>query len=136
MSDSLHLNSIKQCQTPLNTLFFSEFNTNLIQRAIRQQFKNETGISIDYQNEDDIFAIMRVVFINNASEHYKNVNAQVKFMNEMVMKTALSQIKTGVSQYVSYVRDIDTLSMPIDRPANTSTFGNKLDSAIGKIGIN
>lgn len=136
MSDSLHLNSIKQCQTPLNTLFFSEFNTNLIQRAIRQQFKNETGISIDYQNKDDIFAIMRVVFINNASEHYKNVNAQVKFMNEMVMKTALSQIKTGVSQYVSYVRDIDTLSMPIDRPANTSTFGNKLDSAIGKIGIN
>jgi|TARA_B100001094_G_scaffold269768_1_gene274164 hypothetical protein len=136
MSDSLHLNSIKQCQTPLNTLFFSEFNTNLIQRAIRQQFKNETGISIDYQNKDDIFAIMRVVFINNASEHYKNVNAQVKFMNEMVMKTALSQIKTGVSQYVSYVRDIDTLSMPIDRPVNTSTFGNKLDSAIGKIGIN
>jgi hypothetical protein len=136
MSDSLHLNSIKQCQTPLNTLFFSEFNTNLIQRAIRQQFKNETGISIDYQNEDDIFAIMRVVFINNASEHYKNVNVQVKFMNEMVMKTALSQIKTGVSQYVSYVRDIDTLSMPIDRPVNTSTFGNKLDSAIGKIGIN
>jgi hypothetical protein len=136
MSDSLHLNSIKQCQTPLNTLFFSEFNINLIQRAIRQQFKNETGISIDYQNEDDIFAIMRVVFINNASEHYKNVNAQVKFMNEMVMKTALSQIKTGVSQYVSYVRDIDTLSMPIDRPVNTSTFGNKLDSAIGKIGIN
>ena len=136
MSDSLHLNSIKQCQTPLNTLFFSEFNTNLIQRAIRQQFKNETGISIDYQNKDDIFAIMRVVFINNASEHYKNVNAQVKFMNEMVMKTALSQIKTGVSQYVSYVRDIDTLSMPIDRPVNTSTFGNKLESAIGKIGIN
>lgn len=136
MSDSLHLNSIKQCQTPLNTLFFSEFNINLIQRAIRQQFKNETGISIDYQNEDDIFAIMRVVFINNASEHYKNVNAQVKFMNEMVMKTALSQIKTGVSQYVSYVRDIDTLSMPIDRPVSTSTFGNKLDSAIGKIGIN
>lgn len=136
MSDSLHLNSIKQCQTPLNTLFFSEFNTNLIQRAIRQQFKNETGISIDYQNEDDIFAIMRVVFINNASEHYKNVNVQVKFMNEMVMKTVLSQIKTGVSQYVSYVRDIDTLSMPIDRPVNTSTFGNKLDSAIGKIGIN
>jgi len=136
MSDSLHLNSIKQCQTPLNTLFFSEFNTNLIQRAIRQQFKNETGISIDYQNKDDIFAIMRVVFINNASEHYKNVNAQVKFMNEMVMKTALSQIKTGVSQYVSYVRDIYTLSMPIDRPVNTSTFGNKLDSAIGKIGIN
>ena len=136
MSDSLHLNSIKQCQTPLNTLFFSEFNTNLIQRAIRQQFKNETGISIDYQNKDDIFAIMRVVFINNASEHYKNVNAQVKFMNEMVMKTALSQIKTGVSQYVSYVRDIDTLSMPIDRPVNTSTFGNKLDSAIRKIGIN
>ena len=26
MCDALHINSMKQCPTPLNTLFFSEFN--------------------------------------------------------------------------------------------------------------
>ena len=69
MCDNLHLNSMKQCETPLNTLFFSRFNVNILQRGIRQDFKNKTGIAIDYQNEDDLYAIMRVVFINNAGDH-------------------------------------------------------------------
>lgn len=126
MCDSLHLNSIKQTPTPLNTLYFSEFNTNLIQRAIRQQFKDQTGVSIDYQNKDDLFSIMRVVFINNAGSHTTAVNEQVKFMNSLVIKTALDQIRSGVAQYLGYMRDIDTISLPPVPPANTSTYGNKL----------
>ena len=126
MCDSLHLNSIKQTPTPLNTLYFSEFNTHLLQRAIRQAFKNETGVSIDYQNKDDLFSIMRVVFINNAGSHTVAVNEQVKFMNSMVIKTALGQVRSGVAQYLGYMRDIDTMAVPPDPPANTSTYGNKL----------
>ena len=135
MCDNLHLDSIKQCETPLNTLFFSKFNKNLLQRGIRQTFKNKTGISIDYQNSDDLYGIMRVVFINNAGDHFSKVNDQVKFMNSRVIETALSQIQTGVSQYITYVRDIDTLSVPIDQPINTSTTGKKMDF-IDKIGFN
>ena len=63
MCDNLHIDSLKQCETPLNTLFFSEFNTNLLQRGIRQMFKNKTGIAIDRQNPDDLYSLMRVVFI-------------------------------------------------------------------------
>ena len=47
MCDNLHLNSISQCATPLNKLFFSAFNVNLVQRGIRQSFKNKTGVKID-----------------------------------------------------------------------------------------
>ena len=126
MSESLHLNSIKQTPTPLNTLFFSEFNTNLLQRGIRQKFKNDTGVSIDYQNKDDLFSIMRVVFINNAGNHTVAVNEQVKFMNSLVMKTALGQIHSGVAQYMGYMRDIDTMAVPPEAPANTSTYGMKI----------
>lgn len=126
MCDSLHLNSIKQTPTPLNTLYFSDFNTNLIQRAIRQKFKDETGVAIDYQNKDDLFSIMRVVFINNAGNHSVAVNDQVKFMNSLVIKTALGQIQSGVAQFMGYVRDIDTMAVPPDPPANTSTYGNKM----------
>ena len=135
MCDNLHLDSLKQCETPLNTLFFSEFNKNLLQRGIRQSFKNKTGISIDYQNPDDLYGIMRVVFINNSGDHYSNVNEQVKFMNDRVISTAMSQIQTGVSQYIAYAKDIDTISTPMDRPINTSTTGNKIDYN-NKIGIN
>tara|TARA_B100001142_G_scaffold177148_1_gene176922 strand:- start:5272 stop:5673 length:402 start_codon:yes stop_codon:yes gene_type:complete len=132
--DNLNLNSIKQTQTPLNTLFFSEFNTNLLQRAIRQTFKNNTGMSIDYQNANDLYAIMRVVFINNAGNHATNVNEQVKFMNALVIKTAVGQVRSGVSQYLGYIRDIDTLVVPPEPPANTSTYGMKMDKS-DKIGV-
>ena len=134
MCDNLHLNSLKQCQTPLNTLFFSAFNVNLLQRAIRQDFKNRTGISVDYQSEDDLFAIMRVVFINNSGNHNVRVNEQVKMMNTMVIKTAVGQIQSGVSQYMGYVHDMDRGLEPIDRPVNTTTFGNKMGKN-EKIGI-
>jgi hypothetical protein len=132
---NLHLNSMKQCETPLNTLFFSEFNRNILQRGIRQSFKDRTGISIDYQNPDDLYGIMRVVFINNSGDHQKDVNKQVKAMNTRVIETALSQIQTGVSQYIAYVNDIDTTSIPLDQPMNTSTSGKKLGYN-NKIGIN
>ncbi len=123
--NNLHLNSIKQCQTPLNTLFFSEFNTNILQKAIRQDFKNKTGVSIDYQSTSDLYSIMRVVFINNSGDHNTNVNEQVKYMNSVVIKTAVAQIQTGVSQYMGYIRDIDTLTVPMNPPVNTSTSGKK-----------
>jgi hypothetical protein len=134
MCDALHLNSMKQTATPLNTLFFSEFNRNLLQKAIRQTFKNKTGVSIDYQNPDDLYAIMRNVFINNASNHTTRVNEQVRFMNGIVIKTALSQVQSGVAQYLGYIRDIDTLAVPPIAPANTSTFGLKIDKS-DKIGV-
>jgi ActR/RegA family two-component response regulator len=119
----------------LNTLFFSDFNKNLIQRGIRQAFKDKTGIAIDYQNGDDLYAIMRMVFINNSGDHYTQVNEQVKAINMRVITTALSQIQTGVAQYIAYNRDIDTISVPLDQPINTSTVGKKIDFN-NKIGIN
>ena len=130
MSDSL-----QQCDTPLNTLFFSEFNTNLLQRGIRQAFKNKTGIAIDYQNPDDLYGIMRMVFINNAGDHNAAVNGQVQVMNARVIETALSQIQTGVSQYIAYAEDIDSTRTLLDRPTNTSTVGKKMDFN-DKIGFN
>ena len=135
MCDNLHLDSLKQCETPLNTLFFSEFNRNLLQRGIRQAFKNKTGIAIDRQNPDDLYSLMRMVFINNSGDSYSRVNEQVRFMNGRVIETALGQIQTGVSQYMSYVQDIDTIAVPLAQPINTSTYGKKLPKNM-KIGIN
>ena len=135
MCDNLHLDSLQQCETPLNTLFFSDFNKNLIQRGVRQTFKNKSGIAIDYQNPDDMYAIMRMVFVNNAGDHYTKINEQVKYMNTKVIERSLSQIQTGVSQYIAYANDIDSTRTLIDQPINTSTVGKKIDFN-DKIGIN
>jgi hypothetical protein len=107
-------------------LYFSEYNINLLQRAIRQQYKTKYGIAIDYQNSGDLFTIMRVVFINNAEDHYKSTCDQVRSMNEKVIKTALGQINTGVSQYMGYLRDAQAPLLPLAQPINTSTYGKKV----------
>jgi phage-related protein len=120
------METLKQCATPLNTLYFSDYNINLVQRAIRQQYKTKYGIAIDYQNSGDLFTIMRVVFINNSEDPYKNTCDQVRSMNEKVIKTALGQINTGVSQYMGYLRDAQAPLLPLAQPINTSTYGKKV----------
>ena len=100
MCDALHLNTLKQCPTPLNTLFFSEFNMNLLQRGIRQSFRDQTGVSIDYQNPSDLYSIMRVVFINNSGDPNTTVHEQFSYINGIVIKTVTSPLKTGVSHYM------------------------------------
>lgn len=128
------LTSLHQCPTPLNSLYFSEFNLNLIHQAIRQQVKKNTGVSIDKQNESDLLAIMRSVFINNSSDPYSGVCAQVKQMNTVVINTAIKQIYTGISQYINYSNNLDMSIQPMDMPINTSTYGDKIPIN-DKIGI-
>ena len=120
------METLRQCATPLNTLYFSDYNTNLLQRAIRQAYKTKYGIAIDYQNSGDLFTIMRVVFINNAEDSYTSTCDQVRSMNEKVIKTALGQINTGVSQYMGYLRDAQAPLLPLAQPINTSTYGKKV----------
>ena len=55
-------------------------------------------------------------------------------MNGIVIKTAIGQIQTGVSQYMWYLHDTDKNVTPIYRPINTSTYGNKMGKN-NKIGL-
>jgi len=121
------LTSIKQCPTPLNTLFFSEFNQQLLQQAIRQQFYNKYNLKIDYQDKDDLIALMRAMFIGNSANPYGDVCVQVKFINEKVIDHAVSQMSTSVSQFYGYIRDINTPIKPNPLPVDTGTYGTKID---------
>ena len=114
---------MRMSDTPLSGLFFSEFNYNKIQNEIRTTFKNKTGISIDYQKRDDIITLMRMVFINNSYNPYGRLPEQIKLMDDIVVKTAVGQIGTGISQYIGYIKDISTPLIPEPRPIQTSYYG-------------
>jgi len=128
------LTSIKQCPTPLNTLFFSKFNISALQRGVRQSIKNKFNQSIDYQNEDDLISIMRAIFVYNSAMPYSDVNSQVKDLNQRVINLASEQIATNLAQYYGYIRDINSPHIPMAIPINTSTYGNKINTDT-KIGI-
>ena len=120
------METLKQTTTPLNNLFFSPFNVNLVQRGVRANVKKKTGVSIDYQNSGDMFAIMRVVFISNAGDHYSRTCEQVKKMNSIAIDTATEQVTSGLSQYMGYLRDASSTLKLLEYPKNTSTTGNKI----------
>lgn len=130
------LQSIRQQPTPLNQLYFSPMNANVVHRGIREHFKNISGgIAIDYQSEEDVFTLMRTTFINNAGDHYKNIEEQTRFMNGVTIDAAVKQIKTGVMQRLEYLRTLDMGLQPIAAPVNTSTTGLKMDDANKQIGM-
>jgi hypothetical protein len=122
----MNLNSISQCPTPLNQAFFCEYNQETVQRLIRQNIYNQFKVKIDKQSPSDILAIMRAVFINNSADPYNDVYAQVKYMNDVSMKTACKQIETGLAQHFGYLEDIARPIQPPNIPTNTSLYGNKI----------
>lgn len=120
------MNTLKQSETPLNSMFFSQENVDVIQRTLRHKFKGESGLSIDRQDDRDLFALMRSVFIVYEQNPYDNVVEQVKNINEVVVNKALDQVRTNVSQFMTYVRDMDQPIMPLATPENTSVYGMRI----------
>tara|TARA_B110000858_G_C17744187_1_gene446442 strand:+ start:550 stop:933 length:384 start_codon:yes stop_codon:yes gene_type:complete len=120
------MNTLKQTETPLNSLFFSQQNVNVIQKTMRHKFKGESGLSIDRQDDRDLFALMRAVFIMYEQNPYGDAVEQVKNINEVVVNKALEQIRTNVSQFMTYVRDMDQPIMPLATPENTSVYGTRI----------
>jgi len=117
---------INETPTPLSTMFFSKYNIDLLQRAIRQSVLNTTGYAIDYQNHRDVIAIMRVAYFSNASQQYGNVPDQMKLMNASVIQTATSQIQTNLAQYAYYMKTLGKQPTLPSLPVNTSVYGKKI----------
>jgi len=117
------LRTMRQTETPLSSLFFSDFNLRRLQNDIRSTFKTKTGIAIDYQNQRDVLTLMRMIFINNSYNPYGNLPEQVKLMNSLVVDKAMEQIGTGISEYIGYMKDISTPLIPEARPIQTSYYG-------------
>ena len=117
------LRTMRQTETPLSSLFFSDFNLRRLQNDIRSTFKTKTGIAIDYQNQRDVLTLMRMIFINNSYNPYGNLPEQVKLMNSLVVDKAVEQIGTGISEYIGYMKDISTPLIPEARPIQTSYYG-------------
>ena len=126
------LSSLKTTKTPLNTRFFSQGNINAVQRNLQRTFKAETGISIDKQDNTDVLAFMRYIFINSSTNPYGNVESQIDSMNAKVVQKMLPQVREGVSAYLLYLRDAATLSQPNDLPESMTNKGKcKRENNVG-----
>lgn len=112
--------------SPLTDAFFSDFNRESLHRAIQADIKARTGYAIDKQNDADLQALMRRVYVNMAADPFTDVRGQIDRMNAAVVREASGTITTGVLQHLTYLRDISSNPVPLAPPRNTSTYGTKL----------
>lgn len=120
------MNTMRQTNTPLGNAFFSADNMNVIQNSIRSTIKNETGLTIDRQNDNDLATIMRYIYITNSYNPAADVSAQLMLMNKRASEKAASQVRTGLAEHIGYLRDIASPIYPNALPVSSTTYGNKM----------
>ena len=113
------IESTRQSITPVSGLFLSEQNVELLQRAVRESVKQQTGYKIDSQSRDDLIVIMRAVYFNNYVDPYTEKACEaVKKLNEKVIQKCTQQIADGILSYINYTRDASQIAVPL----NNSTY--------------
>ena len=54
-------------ESPMSNLFFSDINVNAIQMTIRYHIFKDKNKTISYQSENELFAIMRSIYLQYAN---------------------------------------------------------------------
>jgi hypothetical protein len=112
-------------QTPFNQAFFSQANFQIVQNAIRKRVFDESGDIIDPVSTDDLFMIMRAIFLWYGRNLPDRIPEQIAELNERVTAWSVPKILAELGMYKYYLNDIDTLPDPIQLPVNQSSAGTK-----------
>ena len=111
--------------TPLNQAFFSKENFQIVQNDIRHTVFQKSGEVIDPVSTDDLFMIMRAIFLWYSRNLPNNIPEQIAELNARVTAWSVPKIIAEVSMYKTYLNDIDTLPVPMKLPVNQSSAGTR-----------
>lgn len=119
------LSSIRQDSNQLNAKFFSQENMNGIQKELQSRVYQQTQKIIDRQKDDDLFIIMRGIFVISSTNPQEHVDKQVKRLNEMVLSYVVPQVVFGIKAHSKFLQDVAKPADPIDRGMYVSMKGEK-----------
>lgn len=114
--------------SPLSDAFFSKNNMDAIQASIRKEVFNKShpkGYVIDEQSVDELKIIMRAIYYQYARNLPNDIAGQVKELNDRILAWSVPHILSAVDHYVYYIKDIDTLPVPMALPVNLTRAGSK-----------
>lgn len=112
-------------RTPLNQAYFSPENFQIIQNAIRKRVFDESGQIIDPVSSDDLFMIMRAIYLQYCRNLPNNIPEQIAELNERIVSWSVPKIVSEIGMYKTYIRDITTMPVPMSHPVNQSNAGTK-----------
>lgn len=112
-------------RTLLNQTFFSAANFQIIQNGIRKNTFDHTGIVIDPVSSDDLFMVMRAIYLQYSRNLPDRIAEQIKDLNDRVVAYCVPKIVAEVNMYKYYLKDISTLPVQIQQPVNVSSAGTR-----------
>jgi hypothetical protein len=68
---------------------------------------------------------MRAIFYQYARNQPFNIAGQVEELNDRVIQWSVPHILSAVDHYMYYLKDIDTLPVPMAHPTNLSRAGSR-----------
>jgi hypothetical protein len=118
-----HIHSI----TPLNSVFFSESNMDLLQRKIHDQVKamSDGKYSISRQSDDELRIIMRSYYLMFSRNDPNTVAQELTELNSRVIGYASGKIYSEVDFHMFYRNDLEEFAPPIANPVNTGVVGTR-----------
>lgn len=104
--------------SPLSDAFFSKENMKILQNGIRAGVyqKSDESHIICEQDYDTLKIIMRSIFLENAKNAPNNIRGQIHELNHLVLNYCIDQIMIEIKGYTTYLKDITSMHVPIDRP--------------------
>jgi hypothetical protein len=109
----------------LNQTYFSPANFKILQNKIRYAVFQETGQVIDEQSSDDLFMIMRATYLTYGRNLPYNIKEQIEELNTRVADWCVPKIVAEVSMYSQYLKDLDTMPVPMAHPVSLSSAGTR-----------
>ncbi len=116
-----------QVQTPLSLVYFSEANMKRVQDMIRYNvwLKSDKQFVIGHQSNIELEVIMRAIYLQHAKNIDCKIGEQVQELDNMVMNYCVPKVINEVIQYNGYIRQLEYLPIPEDRPVNISSKGTR-----------
>jgi hypothetical protein len=105
-------------ETALSKYFFSNENMDALQQTICYRVYQKTNEVVDYQSSNELFIIMRSVLLQHGNFKVSSTDIlnEILKLNERVEVYAVNEVASNVVQYKGYLRDVERLPVPIDRP--------------------
>ena len=114
--------------TALSEAFFTQTNTEIIQRKIKEEVYRRSGPKkyvIDDQDVDEIKMIMRAMYLQYAKNNPTNIQGQINELNNIIIEWSAPRILSEVDHYLHYLNDISHMPVPLAQPMNMSSAGTR-----------
>jgi hypothetical protein len=125
--DKIAIEGISE-KTIISDIFLSQKNINLLQLRIVNIIKDKYNYKISKQSHNELIIVMRSVYLNNATNNYKNkeeIKKELQKMNNLVLNYCVENIVKNIKSHELYLEKINNDLKPINLPSNTNIKGTK-----------